>query len=106
VTIHDQVTLSQAPEGPLAAHLISFADAIGAKGYSAQSMQHQLRIAAGFSRWLKQAGVDLKDICDDHAYGIYAIALGMLSLSLQIERRFGVSLIFCEVRVWSLARRS
>src|ERR1700691_399360 len=66
-TIHDQVTLSQAPEGPLAAHLISFADAIGAKGYSAQSMQHQLRIAAGFSRWLKQAGVDLKDICDDHA---------------------------------------
>ena len=65
--IHDQVTLSRTPEGPLAAHLMSFADAIGAQGYSAQSMQQQVRIAAGFSRWLKQTGVGLKDICDDHA---------------------------------------
>jgi hypothetical protein len=31
--IHDQVTLSQAPEGPLAAHLVSFADAISSQGY-------------------------------------------------------------------------
>jgi hypothetical protein len=30
-TIHDQVTLSQAPEGPLAAHLVSFADAISSR---------------------------------------------------------------------------
>jgi integrase/recombinase XerD len=66
-TIHDQVILSRAPEGPLAAHLISFANAIGAQGYSAQSMQQQVRIAACFSRWLKQTGVGLKDICDDHA---------------------------------------
>jgi len=66
-TIHDQVILSRAPEGPLAAHLISFANAIGAQGYRAQSMQQQVRIAACFSRWLKQTGVGLKDICDDHA---------------------------------------
>ena len=66
-TIHDQVILSRAPEGPLAAHLISFANAIGAQGYRAQSMQQQVRIAACFSRWLKQSGVGLKDICDDHA---------------------------------------
>ncbi len=30
-------------------------------------MQQQVRIAACFSRWLKQTGVGLKDICDDHA---------------------------------------
>jgi integrase/recombinase XerD len=66
-TIHDQVILSRAPEGPLAAHLISFANAIGAQGYRAQSMQQHVRIAAAFSRWLKLTGVGLKDICDDHA---------------------------------------
>lgn len=65
--IHDQVTLSHAPEGPLAAHLVSFADAISAQGYSAQSMKQQIRIAACFSRWLKQTGVSVKDICYDHA---------------------------------------
>src|ERR1700758_4171613 len=66
-TIHDQVTLSQAPEGPLAAHLVSFADAISSQGYSAQSMKQQVRIAACFSRWLKKTGVSVKDICYDHA---------------------------------------
>jgi integrase/recombinase XerD len=65
--IHDQVTLSKAPEGPLAAHLVSFADAISAQGYSAQSMKQQVRIAACFSRWLKQTGVSLRDISFDHA---------------------------------------
>jgi hypothetical protein len=66
-TIHDQVTLSQAPEGPLAAHLVSFANAVCAQGYSAQSMKQQVRIAACFSRWLKQTGVSVTDICYDHA---------------------------------------
>ncbi|MFL9989453.1 site-specific integrase [Paraburkholderia sediminicola] len=66
-TIHDQVILSRAPEGPLAAHLVSFANAISAQGYSAQSMKQQVRISACFSQWLKQSGVSVKDICYDHA---------------------------------------
>ncbi|OXC73393.1 Mobile element protein [Caballeronia sordidicola] len=66
-TIHDQVILSRAPEGPLAAHLVAFANAISAQGYSAQSMKQQVRIAACFSQWLKQTGVGVKDICYDHA---------------------------------------
>ena len=65
--IHDQVILSRAPEGPLAAHLVAFADAISAQGYSGQSMKVQVRIAACFSRWLKQTGVGVRDICFDHA---------------------------------------
>lgn len=66
-TIHDQVILSRAPEGPLAAHLVAFANTISAQGYSAQSMKQQVRIAACFSQWLKQTGVGVKDICYDHA---------------------------------------
>jgi hypothetical protein len=30
-------------------------------------MKQQVRIAACFIRWLKQTGVNVKDICDDHA---------------------------------------
>ncbi len=48
-TIHDQVILSRAAEGPLAAHLVAFANAISAQGYSAQSMKQRVRIAACFS---------------------------------------------------------
>jgi integrase/recombinase XerD len=66
-TIYDQVVLSREPEGPLAAYLSSFANAIGAQGYCAQSMKQQVRIAACFSRWLKQRGGGVRDICFDHA---------------------------------------
>ncbi|GAB7549710.1 site-specific integrase [Cupriavidus sp. 8B] len=66
-TVHDQVILSRAPEGPLAGYLASFANAISAQGYSAKSMKQQVRIAACFSRWLKQKGVSVQDISFDHA---------------------------------------
>ena len=66
--IHDQVILSRAPEGPLAAHLVPFADALSAQGYSGQLLKVQVRIAACFSRWLKQKGVvGARNICLDHA---------------------------------------
>jgi integrase/recombinase XerD len=65
--VHDQVVLSQAPEGPLAAHLGPFANALSAQGYSGQSLKLQVRIAACFSRWLEQKGVGAWDICLDHA---------------------------------------
>lgn len=66
-TVHDQVILSRAPEGPLAGHLVSFANSLSAQGYSAKSMKQQVRIAACFSRWLKQTGVSVQDISFDHA---------------------------------------
>jgi site-specific recombinase XerD len=66
--IHDQVILSRAPEGPLAAHLVPFANALSAQGYSEQFLKVQVRIAACFSRWLKQKGVaGARDICLEHA---------------------------------------
>ena len=50
--IHEQVVLSRSPEGPLAAHLASFANFVGEQGYSAFSLKRHVRIAVGFSRWL------------------------------------------------------
>jgi site-specific recombinase XerD len=65
--IHDQVILSQAPEGPLAAYLASFANALSAQGYSGQWLKLHVRVAARFSRWLKQRGVGERGIGPEHA---------------------------------------
>jgi site-specific recombinase XerD len=65
--INDQVVLSQAPEGPIAAHLGSFAEWASAQGYASYSIHRQVLIAAGFSRWLRQKGVRLCNITSDHS---------------------------------------
>jgi integrase/recombinase XerD len=65
--VHDQAVLSRPPEGPLAAYIGSFARSLSEQGYSAGSMKQQVRIAAGFSRWLEQTGVGVRSICADHA---------------------------------------
>ena len=65
--INSQVVLSRAPEGPLAPHLIGFAESLSEQGYSLSSLKYQVRIAAGFSRWLKRVGVGGRGICSEHA---------------------------------------
>jgi site-specific recombinase XerD len=65
--IHEQVVLSRPPEGPLAAHLASFANFVGEQGYRAFSLKRHVRIAAGFSRWLGQSGIQVHSICSAHA---------------------------------------
>jgi site-specific recombinase XerD len=65
--INNQVVLLRAPEGPLAAHIDSFAESISAQGYSLYSIRRQVRLAAGFSRWLKQQGIDVRRITSDHS---------------------------------------
>ena len=65
--ISSRVVLSQPPEGPLAAHIGSFADSLNALGYTAGSMHRQARIAACFSRWLGQEAVTLEGITSGHA---------------------------------------
>jgi integrase len=57
--INDQVVLSQAADGPLAAHIGAFADSRTARGYARGSIQQQVRLAAGLSHWLKHRGVAL-----------------------------------------------
>jgi integrase/recombinase XerD len=62
----DRVGLSRPPEGPLASYIVSFANSMESKGYSVQSLRHQVRIVAGFSQWLARSGVELHRICSEH----------------------------------------
>jgi hypothetical protein len=63
----DRVGLSRPPEGPLASYIVSFANSMESKGYSVQSLRHQVRIVAGFSQWLARSGVELHRVCSEHA---------------------------------------
>src|SRR3990172_3701673 len=64
--INDQVVLSRAPEGPLAAHIVAFAKSRSAQGYAPYSIHRQVLLAACFSHWLKQKRVALCHISSDH----------------------------------------
>ncbi len=64
--INNQVVLSRAPEGPLAAHIGAFAAFISAQGYALYSVHRQVHLAACFSRWLKQKGIERHRITSDH----------------------------------------
>ena len=64
--IDNQIVLSRAPEGPLATHIGPFARFLRQQGYRRNSIQRQVRLAAGFSRWLKRQAVPLRRITADH----------------------------------------
>jgi integrase/recombinase XerD len=64
--IDNQVVLSRAPEGPLASYIGPFAGSLSEQGYALNSIQRQVRLAACFSRWLKQQGIGLRSITSDH----------------------------------------
>jgi integrase/recombinase XerD len=65
--INNQVVLSRAPEGPLAAQIGSFAESVNKQGYRLASIHRRVLLAACFSRWLQQNGVGLRSLCSDHA---------------------------------------
>jgi integrase/recombinase XerD len=64
--INNQVILSREPEGPLAAHIGTFTTFISAQGYALYSIHRQVHLAACFSRWLKQKGVEQHFITSEH----------------------------------------
>ena len=65
--INDQVVLSRPLEGPLAAHIDSFARWLSEQGYAFCSVRRQVLIAACFSRWLGQKGVREHAVSFNHA---------------------------------------
>ncbi len=65
--IDNQVVLSRAPEGPLAAHINSFARSVREQGYAMISIRRKVLIAECFSRWLEKQGVRLGGITSGHA---------------------------------------
>lgn len=64
--VNNQVVLSRPLEGPLAAHIDAFAKSLSERGYSSCSLKKQVRVAACFSRWLKQKGISVRGICVNH----------------------------------------
>lgn len=64
--INDQLVLSRAPEGPLAAHLGPFAESLSQQGYAEPYIHRQVMLAACFSRWLKQTSVPPHRITSEH----------------------------------------
>jgi len=65
--IDSHIALSRPPEGPLAPHIVAFANWMRAQGYSLAARKQQVRIAACFSLWLKQNHIGIQDICTDHS---------------------------------------
>ena len=53
-------------EGPLAPYIHSFTKSLGDQGFSLHSSHVQTRLAADFSRWLKQTGAVLPAITAEH----------------------------------------
>ena len=64
--INNQVVLSRGLEGPVAAYIDSFARLLAERGYCLYSIHRQVRIAADFSRWLRQGCVEPHSIRSDH----------------------------------------
>lgn len=60
--ITDHVVLSRSLEGPIAAHIHAFAASRVALGYATPSIRREIRLAAGFSRWLKPRGIVLRRV--------------------------------------------
>jgi integrase/recombinase XerD len=60
--IDSNLTLSRAPEGPVAAYIGPFAESLRGQGYAPQSIHRQVLLAASFSEWLERRRWMLRDI--------------------------------------------
>ncbi len=65
--VGNQVVLSRPPEGPIAPRIGAFAAFVSSLGYALSSIRRQVRLAAGFSRWLKEKRVGLQRVTSAHS---------------------------------------
>src|SRR5437773_6770962 len=103
--IDNQIVLSQAPEGPLAAHIESFARSLREQGYALDSTHRQVLLATCFSRWLEQQEVSLHRISSIIYPSIYDTALGRCARAGAMRPRSGIYSTFCAVSTRSSRRR-
>jgi hypothetical protein len=97
-TIHNQVVLSRAPEGPLAARIGSFAESVSKQG----TVRHRCIdrfcslhvLADGFSR----TGFDCAASAPIMRHGIYDIALDACDLAGGMPLPSSISSAFCAMR--------
>ena len=97
--INNQVVLSRAPEGPLAAQIGSFAESVSKQGYSLASIHRQVFslhvLADGFSR----TGLDCAASAPIMRHGIYDTALDAYDLAGGMPLPSSISSVFCAGRV-------
>jgi integrase/recombinase XerD len=63
--INDDLALARPPEGPVAGYIVPFAEWLADRGYGLASMRSQVLMAAGFSEWLGQKGIELSDLSEE-----------------------------------------
>lgn len=63
--INDHIVLSRPLEGPLAAHITSFAAWVSEQGYAPYSIYRRVLLSACFSRWLGQQGVKVRGVSSE-----------------------------------------
>jgi integrase/recombinase XerD len=64
--ITDDLSLSRPLGGPLAAHIVRFAQWAREQGYARSSRHQRVLLSAGLSRWLEDQGVALDQIAPEH----------------------------------------
>ena len=96
--LNDDVVLSRAPEGPLAAHLGAFAQAVSAQGYALTSIHRRVLLAACFSQWLQRKGVVLRHITSDHPRQYLRHRAGRYNPAWVMRLRSGTSWSFSAAR--------
>jgi site-specific recombinase XerD len=64
--VHGRVVRSRLPEGPLAAHIDSFAVWADKQGYVSCSVYRRVLLGACFSQWLGKNGIRLRDVSSEH----------------------------------------
>ena len=65
--INDDLALSRPPEGPVTSYIVPFANWLVDRGYGLVSLRNKVLMAAGFSTWLRQKGIELSDVSEEHA---------------------------------------
>ncbi len=92
--VNNQVVLSRPPEGPVAAHIGSFAESVSEQGYSLWSICSLHVLADGFSR----TGLDCAASAPNMRHGIYDIALDAYDLAGGMPLPSSISSAFCAMR--------
>jgi site-specific recombinase XerD len=64
--IDNRISLSRAPEGPLAKYIVPFERVMREQGYACYSLYRQVLLSTCFSQWLRQRDVALRGITSDH----------------------------------------
>jgi site-specific recombinase XerD len=64
--VSEDVVLLRLPDGPLSVYIAGFANWLRDEGYALYSRHRYVRLAAWFSRWLGEEGVDLSNVGSEH----------------------------------------